>query len=107
MNQLQKRMKLIHGLSNVTRLNVLEILKSGEKTVSELVIEIGCNQSNLSQHLTCLKECGFIIGRQSGKYVYYALANSNLLKLLELVDDTILAMDWAIEDTEVCDTHID
>ena len=82
MNQNQKRLKLIHGLSNETRLQVLEILKEGENTVSELMEKIGCNQSNLSQHLSCLKECGFIVSRQSGKYVYYSLANTDLLDYL-------------------------
>ncbi|MCH4176543.1 MAG: metalloregulator ArsR/SmtB family transcription factor [Streptococcaceae bacterium] len=106
MNQIQKRMKLIHGLSNETRLEVLELLKSGEQTVSELLDKVDCTQSNLSQHLACLKECGFITGRQSGKYVYYTLANQKLLKLLDLIDNTIPEMHWDIKDELECQKHI-
>ncbi|MDR1605724.1 MAG: metalloregulator ArsR/SmtB family transcription factor [Streptococcaceae bacterium] len=105
MDHTQKRMKLIHGLANDTRLEVLEGLKSGEKTVSDLLTQIGCTQSNLSQHLTCLKNCGLIVGRQSGKYMYYTLADTTLLSLLEQIDETILALEWAQDETLACYTH--
>ncbi|AWN65824.1 transcriptional regulator [Lactococcus lactis subsp. lactis] len=106
MNQNQKRLKLIHGLSNETRLQVLEILKEGENTVSELMEKIGCNQSNLSQHLSCLKECGFIVSHQSGKYVYYSLANTDLFRLLNIIDETIYDMHWSKNEEIECATHI-
>ena len=106
LKQNQKRLKLIHGLSNDTRLQVLEILKDGENTVSELMKKIGCNQSNLSQHLSCLKECGFITSYQSGKYVYYSLANADLFKLISTIDETIFNMHWSKDEEIEYVTHI-
>lgn len=107
MNQMEKRMKLIHGLSSATRLSVLELLKTGEKTVSQLLEKMDCSQSNLSQHLACLKECGFIQNRQSGKYVYYRLAHDDLLQLLEMIDKTVLAMGWSEDDQLECSVQLE
>lgn len=58
----------------------------GEKTVSEIVKIIQGNQSNISQHLNCLKGCGIIQSRQEGKYVYYSLRNTQIEQLLTMFD---------------------
>lgn len=107
MNQTQKRMKLIHGLANETRLAVLEQLTTGEKTVSELLNNIGCSQSNLSQHLACLRACGFVKNRQEGKFVYYELAHQELVHLLSVIDEVTLSMAWTENDSMICATHVD
>ncbi len=44
------------------------------------------NQSNISQHLNCLKGCGIILGRQEGKYVHYSLRNKQIEQLLTMFD---------------------
>ncbi|GAB2025120.1 metalloregulator ArsR/SmtB family transcription factor [Lactovum odontotermitis] len=108
MNQAQKRLKLIHGLSNEIRLDVLEALKTGEKSVTDLlsILEGCCTQSNLSQHLACLKECGLITSCQSGKFVYYSLSNEPLLHLLDVIDETILSMEWSQAEDVECVSHV-
>ncbi|MFC3418030.1 ArsR/SmtB family transcription factor [Salinicoccus hispanicus] len=101
---LDTKVKLIHGFSNKTRLQILESIKMDEKTVSEIVADIGASQSSISQHLACLKECGIIIGRQQGKYIYYALRNQNMRDLLSMFD-TVL--DDVGENVASCENHID
>ena len=76
------KIKLIHGFSNKTRIQILECIKDQEKTVSQIVEEIKGNQSNISQHLACLKGCGIITGRNEGKYIYYSLRNQHIRDLL-------------------------
>lgn len=81
--ELQLKLKLFTGLSDQTRLRILENLESGELCVHEIVEKTALTQSNISNHLACLKDCGLVINRRQGKHVYYSLSNlqiSNLLK---------------------------
>lgn len=86
---LDTRTKFIRGFSDKTRLQILDCLLEEEKTVSQIVNAIQGNQSNISQHLSCLKGCGIITGRQEGKYVYYQLANHKIKLLLAMFDETL------------------
>lgn len=74
--------KLFRGLADTSRLALLEALRGGEKTVSELVVATGLSQPNASGHLACLKECGLVASRQEGRFVYYALADPRVEDLL-------------------------
>ncbi|MFU2017038.1 ArsR/SmtB family transcription factor [Peribacillus butanolivorans] len=98
------KVKLIHGFSNKTRIQILECIKNQEKTVSQIVEEISGNQSNISQHLACLKGCGIIVGRNEGKYSYYSLRNQHIRDLLTMFD-TVLGD--VHNDVACCDRHID
>ncbi|WP_337019479.1 metalloregulator ArsR/SmtB family transcription factor, partial [Oceanobacillus massiliensis] len=86
---LDTKVKLLHGFSNKTRVQILECIKSNEKTVSQIVDNIQGNQSNISQHLACLKGCGLIKGRQDGKYIYYSLRNQQVRDLLTMFDKVL------------------
>jgi DNA-binding transcriptional ArsR family regulator len=85
-NQLDVKAKFIRGFSDKTRLQILHSIKNKELTVSQIVDELKGNQSNISQHLACLKGCGIIVGRQEGKYVYYSLRNEQIIQLLHMMD---------------------
>ncbi|MBY3621053.1 winged helix-turn-helix transcriptional regulator [Acinetobacter sp. CUI P1] len=79
--------KFLRGFSDKTRLQILDSIRTEEKTVSQIVDELAGNQSNISQHLACLKGCGIIVSRQEGKYIYYSLRNERILGLLDMIDD--------------------
>ncbi|MFS0603355.1 ArsR/SmtB family transcription factor [Peribacillus frigoritolerans] len=98
------KVKLIHGFSNKTRIQILESIKSQEKTVSQIVEEIKGNQSNISQHLACLKGCGIIVGRNEGKYCYYSLRNQHIRELLTMFD---AVLEDVQNDVACCESHID
>ncbi|MCM8747781.1 metalloregulator ArsR/SmtB family transcription factor [Thermomicrobiaceae bacterium CFH 74404] len=74
--------KFFRGLADTSRLALLEALRSGEKSVSELVADTGLSQPNASGHLACLKECGLVASRQEGRFVYYALADPRVEDVL-------------------------
>ncbi|MFN2745194.1 MULTISPECIES: ArsR/SmtB family transcription factor [Bacillus] len=103
-NKIDTKVKLIHGFSNKTRLQILECIKDKEKTVSQIVEEINGNQSNISQHLACLKGCGIIVGRNEGKYCYYSLRNQHIRDLLAMFD---IVLGDVQHDVACCDRHID
>ncbi|MFZ0443286.1 MAG: metalloregulator ArsR/SmtB family transcription factor [Bacillus sp. (in: firmicutes)] len=98
------KVKLIHGFSNKTRIQILESIKDQEKTVSQIVEETKGTQSNISQHLACLKGCGIIVGRNEGKYSYYSLRNQHIRDLLTMFDVVLKDVE---NDVACCERHID
>ncbi|MER3439364.1 MAG: ArsR family transcriptional regulator [Chloroflexota bacterium] len=76
--------RFFHGLSDPTRLAILELLLGGEKNVSELVAALGVPQSRVSSHLACLRHCGYVAHRREGKYLYYRVADPRIHALLLL-----------------------
>jgi DNA-binding transcriptional ArsR family regulator len=86
MKRLSLKAKLFRGLADSTRLSILESLRDGEKTTSEIVKETKHNQSNISNHLSCLLDCGLVKNRKDGKNTFYSLSNKKVAKLLEESD---------------------
>ncbi len=84
--KLKLKAKFFRGLADSTRLAILECLRNGEKTVTEIVQETGHSQSNISNHLSCLLECGLLKNRRDGKNIYYSIRNAKVKKLLESSD---------------------
>jgi DNA-binding transcriptional ArsR family regulator len=102
-NSLDIKAKFIRGFSEKTRLQILECIKEKEKTVSQIVEELEGNQSNISQHLACLKGCGIIVGRQEGKYVYYGMSNPKIKDMLDMFDSVLSLVQ---EGVAKCDTGL-
>lgn len=98
------KVKFLRGFSDKTRIQILECIKKNEKTVSQIVKDLNGNQSNISQHLTCLKGCGIIVGRQEGKYIYYSLRNQQVRDLLTMFD---VVLEDVQNDVACCERHLD
>lgn len=88
--RLKLKAKFFRGFADPTRLAILECLRSGERTVSRIVQETGESQSNVSNHLGCLLECGLLKNRRDGKNILYSIRNSKVRRLLEN-SDTVLS----------------
>ena len=73
------------ALGEPARLGILQALRNGERCVSDLEADTGLNQANLSRHLQVLSATGMVRRRKDGLFVYYALADSNVLKLCEIM----------------------
>jgi ArsR family transcriptional regulator, cadmium/lead-responsive transcriptional repressor len=67
------RATLFHGVSDRSRLRILEALGDGERCVSDIVVATGLTQSNVSTHLACLWGCGLVAGERRGREVFYRL----------------------------------
>ncbi len=78
--------KLFRGLADVSRLKILESLRAGPLTVSEVVAATGLSQPNVSGHLTCLHDCGLVNREQRGRQVFYFVADSRVEALLIAAD---------------------
>jgi DNA-binding transcriptional ArsR family regulator len=75
LQRLTLKAKLFRGLGDSTRLSILELLHDGEKSASEIVRDTDHSQSNVSNHLSCLLECGLVKNRREGKNIIYSLRN--------------------------------
>ncbi|WP_193200025.1 ArsR/SmtB family transcription factor [Nostoc sp. MG11] len=58
-------------------------------TVNEIVEATGLSQSNVSNHLNCLRCCNLVIRQQQGRFVYYQLSDQRIAKLLDLADELL------------------
>lgn len=81
--------KLFRGFSDPSRLSILETLRDGPVTVGEIVEATGLSQSNVSNHLGCLRDCGLVAAEQQGRFVYYGLSDKRVGQLLRLADELL------------------
>lgn len=77
-------MKFFKGLGDSTRLRIVQALLEKECNVSELISLIGVPQSNISNHLACLKWCGYISSRKEGTSVYYQITDDRVREIVKL-----------------------
>jgi rhodanese-related sulfurtransferase/DNA-binding transcriptional ArsR family regulator len=70
------------ALASPVRLDLLELLAQGERSVDELATLTGATVANASQHLQKLKQAGLILGRKEAQFVKYRLAGDEVVVLL-------------------------
>lgn len=78
--------KLFRGFSDTSRLTILEALRTGPLTVSAIIERTGLSQSNVSNHLSCLRDCDLVTSSQHGRYTSYQLSDGRVDALLGLAD---------------------
>jgi len=79
--------KYFRGLGDPTRLRILELLRSeGELTVGELVRRLELPQPKVSNHLACLRWCGFIEARREQRAVHNRIVDERVIAMLDLAE---------------------
>lgn len=81
--------KLFRGFADPSRLSILEALRGGALAVNEIVQATGLTQSNVSNHLGCLRDCGLVTSEQRGRFSYYQLSDQRVEDLLSLADELL------------------
>jgi DNA-binding transcriptional ArsR family regulator len=82
--------KYFRGLGDPSRLRILELLQSeGEVTVGALVARLGLPQPQVSNHLACLRWCGFVEARREGRLVFNRIADRRVEAMLELAQSLL------------------
>ncbi|MDQ2941370.1 MAG: metalloregulator ArsR/SmtB family transcription factor [Chloroflexota bacterium] len=76
---------IARALADPKRLCVLERLAEGERSVSDLSREVGCQVPNMSQHLTILRTAGIVVSRRDGNTILYRLADQQVLEIYRLL----------------------
>ncbi len=76
--------------SSPTRLEILNLLRDGELTVSELSDKTKLAQSNVSQHLSIMKSRGILMSRRNGLNMHYRLSNPKIIKSFDIIREILL-----------------
>lgn len=83
--------KYFRGLGDPSRLRILELLRTeGELSVGDLVERLQLPQPKVSNHLACLRWCGFITARREGRTIYNRIADPRVEAMLDLADSLLL-----------------
>lgn len=82
--------EICSALANPVRIQILDILSSGEKTASDLLDVLSIPKANLSQHLAVLKDAGIIKSRKQGLYQYISLAIPKIKDACSLVRSVLV-----------------
>ncbi|MGH7502847.1 MAG: ArsR/SmtB family transcription factor [Longimicrobiales bacterium] len=86
---LATKAKLFRGFADPSRLSIVEALRGGRLSVTEIMDAIGLTQSNTSNHLACLLDCGLVRREQRGRFVYYELSDARVELLLTAAEDLL------------------
>ncbi len=81
---LEIKAKFFRGFGDPSRLKILELLREAPHTVSQIIEQTHLAQSNVSNHLGCLRTCGLVIAEKQGRYVIYRLSDDRVAELLDL-----------------------
>lgn len=95
---LRLQAKLFRGLSDHSRLSILQALRAGPLTVGEIVAATGLGQPNASNHLRCLSDCCLVASEQHGRFVHYRLSDPRIARLLALADEVLTDAAQGLDD---------
>ncbi len=87
---------LFRSLADPARLAIVQHLVRGPARVVDLTRELGLAQSTVSKHLACLRECGLVGARPSGRASVYSLAQPALSELLAAAETVLAATGNAV-----------
>lgn len=73
------------ALAEPARLQILNALRGGEKTVNELVDSTGLGQANVSKHLQSLYAARFVERRKEGLFTFYSIADRAVFRLCDIM----------------------
>lgn len=77
-------------LASPKRIEILNALKDGEKTVSELVEILGVPKANVSQHLAVMRHKGILKSRREGINMYYSVSNLKVIEACILMKEVLV-----------------
>lgn len=79
--------RVLKALAHPVRLQIVDVLKSGERCVCDIMAAVGGKQSITSQQLNMMKDKGVLSCRRDGSRVFYRIENENVIRLLSCIYD--------------------
>lgn len=77
------------GLADPKRLMILNALRNGERSVTDICEELDLPQANVSQHLAVLRERGLAETRRDGQRVFYAVSSPKIIAAMDLLREVM------------------
>ena len=95
MNDFNRKLYEMHAeickvLTNPKRIEILNLLRNGERSVSELAALAELQQTNVSQHLSFLRQKGMVVFRREGSNIFYSVANPKIFKAMDTMKEVLL-----------------
>lgn len=75
--------------SSPRRLEIIDVLNDRELTVSEILNSMSISKTNLSQHLSLMKDRGIVQTRRDGQHIYYAITNKKIIRAYKLMGEVL------------------
>ncbi len=82
--------RTIAVLANPKRLEIIDLLASAERTVTDLAAALGLPQATTSQHLAVMRKAAVVETRKEGNYVYYRLADPKIAAACGVMSEAVL-----------------
>ena len=79
------------GLADPKRLLIINTLRDGPMSVTEICDTLELAQSNVSQHLAILRDKGLVNSRRDGQFVYYSLTSMKIIEAMDLLREVMAA----------------
>lgn len=83
--QLEKAAEVLKTVAHPVRLQIIDILEQGERTVNELCRCLGIPQPYMSQQLNLMKSKGVLSSRRDGNQVHYSISNPSVVRVIHCV----------------------
>ena len=84
--------RIVRTLANPRRLEIVDILRRGERSVTEISKAVGLTQAGTSQHLAVLRLRGIVEVRRRGNFTYYRLADPAIGRACAMMNDAVVAV---------------
>lgn len=88
----EEESKLVKAIADPNRLKIMDILSCGEQCACDILTNFDFTQPTLSHHMKILMDCGLVMSRREGTWIYYSLnlarANQMLYFLMGIVTPT-------------------
>ena len=75
--------------TNPKRLEILNLLRDKEMSVTDLTKRTKLSQVNVSQHLSIMKSKGFVASKRRGKNIYYSITNPKIIKAFDIIREIL------------------
>lgn len=87
----ERQARICQVLADPKRLRLLDLLRTGERSVGELAASLGASYPNVSQHLTVMRDAGLVATRRDGTTIFYRLAYPRIVEACDIVHDILQA----------------
>jgi len=84
-----RKAMVLKAVSQPTRMQILELLRQGERCVCEIIPVLKEEQSNLSKHLAFLRHAGIVDLRKEGASNYYSVRHPEVFQILDLAQEIV------------------
>lgn len=85
--------RLGRAMADPTRSRILLALLDAPAYPAGIADALGLTRQNVSNHLTCLRDCGIVVGEPEGRQMRYEITDAHLTRALSELVDVVLAVD--------------